>query len=360
MKKSLIALALLGATAASAQAADVSVYGTVDAGVKYLRNADAAQEKLTNSFKLGSGIADGNKLGFKGSEAIGQHYHVGFQLETGFDLANGQLNDSKKLFDREARVFVNGVFGELSIGRMGALGSAKGTYDIFFANADAFDGGDQLGTFFNVSETLDNAVTYATPEVAGVKGYVQYSFAQDADQENKFDKNNRFWAVGATFNQDNFGLTAVVEQTIPSNAPEAKFTQKSTTVSLGGNVKLDNIAIFAGAQYAKNPHNLSIFNSDLDQKIYEDDQKSPFKHNVAFTLGSSIDLNNSNIMVAGYTGHAKINEKHIHGYGLSARYKYNLSTRTSLYAGVDGSTFKARHIDATKLASVYAGMTHNF
>lgn len=97
----------------------------------------------SNSFKFSDGLLGDNKVGLRGEEDI-NGLTVGFKLENGFNLSNGDLSTPGKIFDREARLYVRNNFGELALGRFGGLGSATGSYDVFFENADAFDGGDNL------------------------------------------------------------------------------------------------------------------------------------------------------------------------------------------------------------------------
>ena len=67
MKKTLAALAVLGAFAGSAAAADVQLYGVVDEGFIYT-NTKVTDEKSDNQFQLGSGLNLGSRWGLKGTE----------------------------------------------------------------------------------------------------------------------------------------------------------------------------------------------------------------------------------------------------------------------------------------------------
>lgn len=82
MKKTLAALAVLGAFAGSAAAADVQLYGVVDEGFIYT-NTKVTDEKSDNQFQLGSGLNLGSRWGLKGTEDLGNGYKVGFKLESG-------------------------------------------------------------------------------------------------------------------------------------------------------------------------------------------------------------------------------------------------------------------------------------
>jgi predicted porin len=88
MKKSLLALAILGAIGgtASAQTA-VTVYGLVDAGLVQERGAAAG-----NVTKLSSGVQSGSRLGFRGTEDLGSGITAKFALEAGIGIDTGASN----------------------------------------------------------------------------------------------------------------------------------------------------------------------------------------------------------------------------------------------------------------------------
>ena len=131
MKKTLAALAVLGAFAGSAMAADVTVYGIVDVGVKYVHSdTDVPGTDATDSLTMAAGNQSGNRFGLKGVEDLGNGVSVGFVLENGFAIDDGTLGQSNRLFGREANLFVRSAFGELSFGRVGALDSANGSYGL--------------------------------------------------------------------------------------------------------------------------------------------------------------------------------------------------------------------------------------
>lgn len=85
-KKSLAAVALLGAFAGSAFAADVTLYGVVDEGFLYThKDTDVAGSDAVDKLELKSGIQAGSRWGLKGTEDLGNGLKVGFILESGFN-----------------------------------------------------------------------------------------------------------------------------------------------------------------------------------------------------------------------------------------------------------------------------------
>lgn len=117
MKKSLLALAVLGAFAGAAQAqTNVTIYGSFDGGLRRLSNVDAAgNDRLT----MGSnGTYNSNRLGFKGVEDLGGGLNAHFTLESGFNTGTGTLNNTEnRLFHRNAFVGLGGSWGSLDLGR---------------------------------------------------------------------------------------------------------------------------------------------------------------------------------------------------------------------------------------------------
>lgn len=86
-KKSLIAVAVLGATAFSVQAADVTMYGKVDLGLQYKTSEVTVGDKTMvdeDTFSMENGRNSASRFGIKGSEDLGNGMKVSFQLENGF------------------------------------------------------------------------------------------------------------------------------------------------------------------------------------------------------------------------------------------------------------------------------------
>ena len=85
MKKTLAALAVLGAFAGSAVAADVTLYGAVDTGFKYthekVQDFVGTSEDATNTFEMANGINETSSFGLTGSEELGNGLQAREQLQ---------------------------------------------------------------------------------------------------------------------------------------------------------------------------------------------------------------------------------------------------------------------------------------
>lgn len=174
MKKSLIALAVMGAAAATPAFAQSSVtlYGIIDAGITYTNNAGGH-----SLWQAQSGILQGSRWGLKGSEDLGGGTKAIFQLENGFNVFNGKLGQGSREFGRQAYVgLTNDSFGTLTLGRQ---------YDsvVDIIQPATFNG--QWGALFSHPSDIDNTdngfrvnntVKYVSPSFGGLKAEAMYAF----------------------------------------------------------------------------------------------------------------------------------------------------------------------------------------
>ena len=393
-KKTLAAAALLGAFAGSAVAADVMLYGVVDYGLQYT-HVDSDKANAVDNFQLSSGNQSGARFGLKGSEDLGNGVKAGFHLENGFSADTGSLAQNSRLFGREARLFVNGAFGEVAFGRMGTLGSANGTYGIL-GNLSPFGaswvGAVEYSTYYVGGIRADNTVTYKTPTFAGVTVYAQYSFETNTKQEENLKATegkasaNRYYALGATYKAAGFDLAAVVD----SYNWSSTFTKKDAdlddglSVTLGGSYDFEVAKIFLSGQYFDNmigndksqpgsdPVDAGKSDSFYSFSSYFDNQ-NPIE-GYALQAGVSAPVAGGTAMFAvGYTdaeeanseaNQAKIEFKRI---GTSVGYTYSLSKRTNLYgvaAYYRDSLKNEKNVAGAdrdpSTVTVYAGIRHTF
>lgn len=161
MKKSLLALAVLGAFAGVASAqSSVTLYGTVDVSAKYVKN-DGSTRRLS----LSQDGINSSQLGFKGTEDLGGGLKAGFLLLAGVNAPNGTTNN--KFFNRRSTVSLWGNFGEIRLGR---------DYTPTFWNDTIFDafGTNGLGDSSHVLQLADgtfvradNSIGYFLPSNIG-------------------------------------------------------------------------------------------------------------------------------------------------------------------------------------------------
>ncbi len=391
MKKTLAALAVLGAFAGSAMAADVSVYGILDVGFKYVHSdPDDSAKPTTDSFTMATGNHSGNRFGLKGVEDLGNGLSVGFVLENGFALDDGTLGQSNRLFGREANLFVRGAFGELSFGRLGALDSANGSYGLLGYLSPfgaSWAGAVEFSTFYVGGARMDNTVTYKSPNVAGFNAYAQYSFGMNT--KDKFgtpaDGNDntvapvegksgdtRYAALGGTYVAGPFNLAASAALYNWSSTEYTDNPDNGYTLTAGGYYDCGFAKTYLSAQYFNNMYKASSNATDKVGFASVGLDNESFK-GWAAQAGFDMPLAGGTAMFAfGYadtdsanSGDKENNDNEFTRWGTSVGYTYSLSKRTNVY-GVAGyyqdkltnnTTKKENKPETTTL---YVGMRHRF
>lgn len=253
-------MSVLGAFAGSALAADVQLYGILDTGVGYSHiDMDTSGVDDVDSFEMKSGVGSGSRWGLKGTEDLGNGLTVGFILENGFDSDDGSEDSTGVMFNRESSLFLEGSFGKLAFGRMGALNSGQSSWSkVGMINAFGTSYGEftaQASNVFSLAGQWDNMIAYETPDFVGFKLFAQYGMGSN-DNENE-SSSNCFYSLGVTYNNGPFAGYFAVDSI---NYKTAKFSQSewpnngddiddSLTVTLGGSYDFDVVKIYLGAQY---------------------------------------------------------------------------------------------------------------
>lgn len=378
-KKTLAAVAVLGAFAGSAFAANVTMYGVVDTGLGYT-SIDKGYGEDVNTFDMRSGQNSGARLGLKGEEDLGNGVKVGFVLENGFDTDDGELGNGGRLFGREALLYVGGDFGELGVGRQGELASGNGRYGIFDGKVSPFSTGwsDIAGHKYVMGagfDRMDNTITYKTPTFAGFNLLAQYSFDKNVQKDDDKDATgvqhgregsaeaDRQYALGVSYAAGDLYLAGIVTQT---NKQSVKYDGKSLgeqddplTVSLGGNYNFGVAKLYVATQYFKDS-GLAVKRIQGDAGKFD-----------GFGLSVGAD-------VPAFGGTAKVLVGYmdaedqtpvandVQRYTFSVGYEYPLSKRTFVYGGAGyymDSYDKALVTDAddkASVAAVNAGLVHKF
>ena len=375
MKKQLLAVAVASAFASTAFAANVEVYGTVDTGLVYNNTSFGGQltegMKDSDKFSMDSGVLGASKFGFKGTEDLGDGYSVSFQLENGFSSDTGTMSGAKdnKLFDREARLSLNTPYGTVSFGRMGALTSGAGTYDVFQAAGDSLDGGysDYIATGYWFDRArYDNMITLVTPEANGFTGYAQYSFQTKGTEDASVRNNNRYAALGLTYTAGALNVAVVADTVLYSNGTftaDANYrgfeVSDANAFSLGVNYDFGVTKAFFGAQYGKN--------EKLDLTPFTDDEEFyGFVKGYNLHLGAATPLPCGTLTVSVYYGdYENVNDNAVtfKKYGIGAMHEYALSKRTTFYTGAGFAQYEVEGDEIAgrvKGVNVTLGLNHKF
>lgn len=389
-KKSLIAIAALGALAGSAVAADVTVYGLVDYGFNYQHvDGDTTGVDARDGFEMRSGMNSGSRFGIKGSEDLGNGLTVGFVLENGFDADTGDLGYDGRIFGRESQVYLKGGFGTLSFGRVGQLASANGSYGLLGQTSPFSSGwGDSVGQKFvtaNGWSRFDNTVTYVSPDWAGFKVHAQYSFKTDTNNEGPEGKSDtdRYYGVAATYSNDSLYLVGIVDFIDYSctnwDATQPNPKDDQYTVTLGGNYDFGFMKLYGMAQYFDNAKAIGQKSINHDGTFgggytYNgtDGRDSAKGYGVAIGVGvpafGGTAKASIGYMDAESQGNAVWTPAHQDGgltrWNVSVGYDYNLSKRTSVYTAAaytkdDCTDYNGVDREPSTI-EVMAGLIHKF
>ena len=365
MKKALIAVAVLGAFAGSAMAADVTLYGKIDLGLNY-QHSKTGDAAATDKFQEYSGQNSGSRFGLKGTEDLGNGMKVGFVLENGFKADTGNLGVEKKLFDREAQLFLTSDYGTLSMGRVGSFASGLGTYNLntFMAMSTGWgDYASKLSSFGLSRARYDNMVTYQTPRFAGVCVSAQYSFANSGDEAVHTAQNERYAGLGVDYKNGAFAAGLIVDSILNKNtnkASEKQNTEDSLGVTLGASYDFEVVKVFGLAQYGKNENSFGKFKD-------ENKTKNEGVNGYMVQLGLTAP-------VLGGTAYATVNysdaETEIDSkadwkaYGVAVGYSYPFSKRTFAYTYAGYNELKPTDAtdveEKTKQTEFGFGIVHSF
>ncbi len=381
MKKTLATLAVLGAFAGTAMAADVTLYGIVDTGLVYSHvDADVAGVADVDNFEMKSGNQSGARWGLKGVEDLGNGLKVGFILENGFESDTGV--DKGSMFDRESALFLQGGFGKIAAGRIGSINNGVSSWGkIGMISAFGTSWGDfaaQAGRTFATAGVKDNMLAYETPDFAGFKVYAQYAMGDNgAENESKSD---RYYAVGATYNAGPAALYFAVDSTNYKSFTDKAIAdvEDSLTVTFGGNYDFEVVKLFAGAQYFDEVKfssfggvtNVAFLNQD-GKSLYGDTKVKGYGLNLGVTapvLGGEAAFGVGYVdaeLADSVTDKDPKADKEMNRYVVSAGYTYAFSKRTNVYTVATYMQDQLEDNQAKKEAdpSAYAfmvGLRHKF
>ena len=306
MKKSLLALAVLGAFAGVASAqSSVTLSGTVDLNGKYVKN-DGAQRRVS----LSQDGINSSQLVFSGKEDLGGGLYAGFNLNAGVNADTGTTNS--KFFNRRSTVSLWGNFGEVRLGR---------DYTPTFWNQTIFDafGTNGVGSSLNnvqlATGTLvraDNAISYFLPSgIGGVYGQVMVAASENAATNPGRYVGGRVGFAAGPF--DVSGAYAQQRLDLVAGQPQEK------TFNVGGAYDLSVVKL------------LAYFNRETRSTSAVDLKENRFSISGVVPFGQSeihvgYDYGKLDTTPAGF---AKVTTK-VDQFKIG--YVYNLSKRTALYS----------------------------
>jgi predicted porin len=159
--------ALIGALAAASSPlagaqSNLSIYGMIDMAV--IRESGGVAGSVT---KMTSGVSAGSRLGFKGTEELGNGLSALFVLESGFQGDTGAMGQGGLLFGRQAYVGLRGGFGTVLVGRQYTPEYLVVVFADPFGSGYVADSKNIIATSGNSLSRMDNTVKYLSPTVGG-------------------------------------------------------------------------------------------------------------------------------------------------------------------------------------------------
>ena len=383
MKKSLLALALLGAFTASAFAEpSVTLYGRIDTGLVYTHKNLDNTAGSTDTFSMDSGVTTGSRWGLKGSEDIG-NAKVGFVLESGFnsdDSDDGTSGQNNRLFGREAQVNVSGAYGTLYAGRIASVVSDSGSIG-YLGDVSAFPNGfgivgTQKGSTGTAYDRYDNTLAYQTPTFGGLQGAIMYSFKGDTQSNEDSIKNarensgnaDRYLAAGLRYKAGKAAVVLTGDMTMYGNAAgeqKANFyhdVDNGYSFILGGNYDFGVAKVFAKATYFDNQVN--VIDSFSLIKDARDLKKAEALKGWGAELGTNVPAFGGNFLAAvGYRDAKDVDDGSykFKRWNAAVGYTYAFSKRTNVYGLAGYAQEKANALDRKASgAQVGFGLVHKF
>ena len=208
MKKSLIALAVMGLSGAAMAQSSVTLYGVADAGVGKIEAGSGAAVQPNDAndktqFTSGSMMNNGtSRLGVRGIEDLGGGLKAGFQFETGLDLDNGNASSSA-FWARQANMWLGGNWGTLKLGRQFTPSYlTTATYDL--TGAANYSVLTNTYNYAGVGSRTNSAFAYQTPNFGG--------FSAAAAYVSKNDIGANLWDLGLMYNNGPIAAGASVNK----------------------------------------------------------------------------------------------------------------------------------------------------
>jgi predicted porin len=304
MKKSLLALAVLGAYAGVASAqSSVTIFGVVDLSINNIKNGDLRTTSMQSN-QLNS-----NRLGFRGFEDLGGGLGAGFWIEGAMSNENGQA--AGQTWQRRSTVsLISQAAGEIRLGR---------DYVPSFWNRVFFDvyGANGLGNDTNLISLANpansgagtgvranNSVGYFLPgNLGGLYGQAMYALGQGND-------NNKYWGGRLGFAAGPFDVAGAYGET------DTVFPDKLKDMNIGGSWNFGFMKLMALWNELKF--------SSLKEDYWGIGASFPIGQGELRAQYGQVDNKGTLNGVNTDNNDAKI---------FSVQYIYNLSKRTALYGG---------------------------
>ena len=347
MKKSLIALAVLATTGAAFAQSSVTLYGRLDAsfGSKSTETTGVGAVAKLSQTAVDASNLNTTFWGLKGTEDLGGGLRAEFKLESNFNIDTGAIGTNSTLFEREANVGIAGGFGTVKLGRQytaydALRGATNNVYDSNFATT---------GTIWTTgiadyTNRVSNSISYTSPTFGGVSGAVVYGLGENKTADLSATKNVSLhikYAAGPLL--VGYAYQAEDSRKLAATAPVTP----------------------ADINTAKNKYNLFAGSYDFGvAKLVAgyNQAKSGATKDKEYQLGVSVPVGGAAAIAAGMSkSKSEVAGNNNDGTGYSLVGTYNLSKRTTLYAGYENTKVESvNSTTTTKVSNFATGVRHTF
>lgn len=320
-------------TEAGALGGSVNIYGVLDAGYVYqsgsVNNANGTSSGPVVKSALQGGVARGSRLGFRGSENLGNNLKAIFAAEMGFYVDTGVSSQGAQvlnqypagpMFGRQAFVGLASNAGTLTMGRQYTPAFLVTTLaDPFFQGMAG-----NMANMQNTSGRANNSLIYLTPAFGGLTASAMYAFGEvpgDSAKGRQYSANLIYQA-----SRLNVGLAFY-------NASNASATAASRTTTLAANYDAGIATLYSDIQIqrasAENAPGSAVLGADRVFTSYN-----------SFLAGVSVPLGRHQFLLSYiYNRDMRSGPGSNRNAGqFAVGYKYHFSKRTYLYSAYGAIT----------------------
>ncbi|MES1999697.1 MAG: porin [Pseudomonadota bacterium] len=218
MNKKLIALAIASAISAPAMAAtgNVDIYGLLSVGVDSVQNGDSTTATHETT-RVGRFSDYASRIGFKGSEDLGNGLSAIWQIEQQINVDNGTgafgganlRNTFVGLKSNALGTVLGGRYDtpyKVATGRLDPFADTMGDYNGIVGAASGLG----AGSYFD--QRPSNVVDYISPSWSGFSVAAAYAFGAETATTGMVDKNANMYSVAAMYDAGPLFLSAAYEK----------------------------------------------------------------------------------------------------------------------------------------------------
>jgi predicted porin len=329
MKKTLIAAAVAAAVAAPAANAGVVVYGQIHNSIDYVNSVANNPAPVIGRPKMWQVQSRASRLGFKGSEDLGNGLKAIWKIEMNYDTANGPAVAAGT--SRNTYVGLAGDWGTFLVGR----------HDTPYKMAFYSTGIDMMGDTIADANTMygyhevraSNAIAYVSPNMNGLTAAVAIVPGENSPAGTGLAD---LWSLGLMYN--NNGIKAALGYEV-----------------LDGIGFVTNKKYFGGIGYSMNAFDVALG--------YQNHDLGAVNNLKTWSLAAGYTFGNNKVMAS----YGKVDLGAISWTGYSVGAEHNFSKRTKIYGayadsefGLNGTVgganfFPGTQISNTALVSAFSG-----